>query len=253
MMYVSSTFYLIAFFSFIASVFSADTVPSVSNTVTVKPAVEMKQPQNTSMKLRGSKEKGQQRTDAKENTGAISPVVSATKEESGEVKIKKPAGDMNMLGIQKQIKATQKRAETENKKLFNGSADKKSEASDDKDLPSASTGVSKQQSNRRKMKEEVKKGSSKTGKGSKTKTVPSKGSSSDSETTTGKGSKTESASHESVPSKSAGNISSNSDNNKATGWVGLQAMTAFFVIIAAVGFALFIRPITNNRSGYQPL
>jgi hypothetical protein len=41
-------------------------------------------------------------------------------------------------------------------------------------------------------------------------------------------------------------------NVSGTGWVGLQAITAFFVIIAAVAFALFLRP-TTNRSNYDPL
>lgn len=47
-------------------------------------------------------------------------------------------------------------------------------------------------------------------------------------------------------------ISSNS-NPSGTGWVGLQAITAFFVIIAVVAFALFLRPTTINRSQYQPV
>ena len=45
---------------------------------------------------------------------------------------------------------------------------------------------------------------------------------------------------------------SDNANTSGTGWVGLQAITAFFVIIAAVAFALFLRP-TTNRSQYQPL
>lgn len=46
-----------------------------------------------------------------------------------------------------------------------------------------------------------------------------------------------------------------SDNNNpsGTGWIGLQAITAFFVIIAVVAFALFLRPTTTNRSQYQPV
>ena len=45
-----------------------------------------------------------------------------------------------------------------------------------------------------------------------------------------------------------------SDNNASgTGWVGIQALTAFFVIIAAVAFALFLRPSAINRSQYQPV
>jgi hypothetical protein len=48
------------------------------------------------------------------------------------------------------------------------------------------------------------------------------------------------------------NILTSNANTSGTGWVGLQAITAFFVIIAAVAFALFLRP-TTNRSQYQPL
>ena len=48
------------------------------------------------------------------------------------------------------------------------------------------------------------------------------------------------------------NILTSNANSSGTGWVGLQAITAFFVIIAAVAFALFLRP-TTNRSQYQPL
>jgi ABC-type transport system involved in multi-copper enzyme maturation permease subunit len=47
-------------------------------------------------------------------------------------------------------------------------------------------------------------------------------------------------------------ISSDS-NASGTGWVGIQALTAFFVIIAAVAFALFLRPSSINRSQYQPV
>ena len=42
-------------------------------------------------------------------------------------------------------------------------------------------------------------------------------------------------------------------NASGTGWVGIQALTAFFVIIAAVAFALFLRPSAINRSQYQPV
>ena len=43
------------------------------------------------------------------------------------------------------------------------------------------------------------------------------------------------------------------NNPSGTGWIGLQAITAFFVIIAVVAFALFLRPTTTNRSQYQPV
>ena len=46
---------------------------------------------------------------------------------------------------------------------------------------------------------------------------------------------------------------SSTSNPSGTGWVGLQAITAFFVIMAAVAFALFLRPISTNRSQYQPV
>ena len=47
-------------------------------------------------------------------------------------------------------------------------------------------------------------------------------------------------------------ISSNS-NPSGTGWVGIQAITAFFVIIAAVAFALFLRPSAISRAQYMPV
>jgi hypothetical protein len=46
---------------------------------------------------------------------------------------------------------------------------------------------------------------------------------------------------------------SSDSNASGTGWVGIQALTAFFVIIAAVAFALFLRPSSINRSQYQPV
>ena len=46
---------------------------------------------------------------------------------------------------------------------------------------------------------------------------------------------------------------SGNNNPSGTGWIGLQAITAFFVIIAVVAFALFLRPTTTNRSQYQPV
>ena len=60
---------------------------------------------------------------------------------------------------------------------------------------------------------------------------------------------------ETVPSMGGRNLATmkSNSNPSGTGWVGLQAITAFFVIIAAVAFALFLRPISVNRSQYQPV
>lgn len=46
---------------------------------------------------------------------------------------------------------------------------------------------------------------------------------------------------------------STSSTSSGSGWVGIQAITVFFVIIAAVGFALFLRPSSINRAQYQPV
>ena len=42
-------------------------------------------------------------------------------------------------------------------------------------------------------------------------------------------------------------------SSSGSGWVGIQAITVFFVILAAVAFALFLRPSSINRSQYQPV
>lgn len=44
-----------------------------------------------------------------------------------------------------------------------------------------------------------------------------------------------------------------SSSSSGSGWVGIQAITVFLVIIAAVAFALFLRPSSINRSQYQPV
>ena len=44
-----------------------------------------------------------------------------------------------------------------------------------------------------------------------------------------------------------------SGSSSGSGWVGIQAITVFFVILAAVAFALFLRPSSINRSQYQPV
>jgi hypothetical protein len=49
------------------------------------------------------------------------------------------------------------------------------------------------------------------------------------------------------------------DTDTANEWVGLQALTAFFIIAAAVAFAVMLRPFfqrnlsESRRFEYQPL
>lgn len=247
-MFISSRFFVIVVVTYVALVFSLEEATPAgpvdeikTNIVKVKQLQSEPQSQQLreSNKLRGSREEGGKRSNsnADPNMGhqrterTNSKIDPSARQGLPSVRKPEPAGEMDMLALQKQMRTTQKRTEMENKKSFNSESAKQQKsgvgASVSKDsVIETAAPMPKKPSSRRSMKEQLQNN----GKNADEKNL--------------KGDKV---------LRRMGDISSGDNDHIATGWVGLQAMTAFFVIIAAVGFALFIRPMTNSRSGYQPL
>lgn len=52
-------------------------------------------------------------------------------------------------------------------------------------------------------------------------------------------------------------VSTTAIDKSATTWVGLQALTAFFIIVAAIAFAMLVRPLVHTNlmtaRQYQPI
>jgi hypothetical protein len=159
-MYVSSIFFMIVTL-LLAPALSLDAIPAAVDEIKTN-IVKVKQPQSQpqreeSMKLRGSREGGQrsnskgdpsmghqrnERTNSKIDPSARLP----------SAKLPEAAGDMDMLAIQKQMRTTQKRTETENKKSFNSESAKQKPDAVPKDLVGGTPAtLPKQPSNRRKM------------------------------------------------------------------------------------------------------
>lgn len=244
MMFVSFRFFAIVVVTYVALVFSLEEATPAGPAEEMKTnIVKVKQLQSESQrepnKLRGSREEGGKRSklNADPNMGHQRTERTNSKIDAsarqGLPSVRKPelAGEMDMLALQKQMRTTQKRTEMENKKSVNSESTKQQKSgvgtSVSKDSVSETAApMPKKPSSRRRMKEQFQNN----GNNADVKNV--------------KGDKV---------LRRMGDISSGDNDHIATGWVGLQAMTAFFVIIAAVGFALFIRPMTNSRSGYQPL